>query len=281
VTNRNRRVPDPTDDLRKSPPSREAGVALAPKASRAVLAAQAILGAALVLGLSTAVAWTARRHILTSPRFAVTDIVVQGAHHRGGELLAAEAGITKGMNVFALDLERARNKLLADPWIDSAVIGRHLPGKVVVEVTERELGAVVALLETYLAARDGRVFKRVEPGDPVDLPIITGLTSDALADDRLGVQRTIVRALDLAGDYEHSALGAKAPLQEIHVSNGGELTLVVGKDGVSVLLGLPPFRRKLDEAARIFTELEHRAAHASVVMLDDEARPDRVVVRTR
>jgi len=246
-----------------------------------VAGVRAILGAVLVLGLSTTVAWAARRHVLTSPRFAIDDVVVTGAHTRTAEGLAEEAGITKGMNVFALDLDRARAKLLADPWIETATLARRLPGKVLVHVTEREIGAVVALPETYLAARDGRIFKKLEMGDPNDLPIITGLTSDAVAEDRAGVEQTIVRALDLAGDYEHGPLGTKAPLQEIHVSNGGELTLVVGKDGVSIALGLPPFRRKLDEAARIFTELEHRGAHASVLMLDDTARPDRVVVRTR
>ncbi len=248
---------------------------------RVVNALRAVLGAALVLGLSTTVAWAARRHVLTSPRFAIDEIVVQGAHHRTAESVATEAGVTKGMNVFALDLDRARAKLLLDPWIERVVLARHLPGKVSIQVSERESGAIVALPEAYLASRDGRIFKRVELGDPVDLPVITGLTSDLLAQDRDGAQHTIVRALDLAGEYEHGPLAARAPLQEIHVSNGGELTLVVGKDGVSVALGLPPYRRKLDEAVRIFAEMDRRGARPGVVMLDDEARPDRVVVRTR
>jgi cell division protein FtsQ len=240
-----------------------------------------VLGAALVLGLSTTVAWAARRHLLTSPRFAVSEVVVQGTRVRTPEAVTAAAGIARGMNVFALDLDRARGRVLGDPWIESATLTRHLPGKVVIQVTEREVGAIVALPETYLAARDGHIFKRFEVGDPDDLPVITGLTSEAVAQDREGTQRAIVRAMDLASDYEHGPMGPRAPLQEIHVSNGAELTLVVGKDSVSVALGLPPFRRKLEEVLRIWTELEHRGAHPTVVMLDDEARPDRVVVRTR
>ncbi len=244
-------------------------------------AMRAVLGAVLVLGLSTTVAWAARRHILTSPRFAVSDVVVQGTHVRTPEAVAAQAGVTMGVNVFALDLGRARAKLLLDPWIESATLTRHLPGKVVIHVTERELGAIVALPETYLAARDGRIFKRLEAGDPDDLPVITGLTSEAIALDRDGAQRAIVRAMDFANDYEHGPLALRAPLQEIHVSNGTELTLVVGKDSVSVAFGLPPYHRKLEEAARIWSELDRRGVHATVVMLDDEARPERVVVRTK
>jgi cell division protein FtsQ len=286
MTPRNRRVvaDEPADDVIDVASRRRGGAEIAPSpgpTSRFVMAARAVLGAFLVLALSTAVAWGARRHILTSPRFAVEEIAVQGEHLRTEATLVSESGIAKGMNVFALDLDRARAKLLADPWIESATLARHLPGKVTIQVSERELGGIVSLPEPYLAARDGRIFKRMETSDPSDLPVITGLTSEAMAEDREGAERLIVRALDLAGDYEHGPLAARAPLQEIHVSNGGELTLVVGKDGTSLALGLPPFRRKLEEAGRIFAELDRRGAHAAVVMLDDEARPDRVVVRTR
>jgi cell division protein FtsQ len=242
---------------------------------------EAVLGAALVLGLSGGVAWAARRHIVTSSRFAIVDIVVSGAHRRTPAELENEAGVSAGTNIFAFDVDRARTKLLMDPWIEAAKVARHLPGKVAIDVRERELGAVVTLPEPYLASRDGRIFKRLEVGDPVDVPVVTGLTSDQVAEDRDGAERVVLRAMDLATEYDRGPLASRAPLEEIHVSNGGELTIVVGKDGTSLTLGLPPFRRKLEEAARIFAELDHRGTHASVVMLDDEARPDRVVVRTR
>ncbi len=259
----------------------EAALTSAAPAAFWVTVVRAVLGGGLVLALSITVAWGARRHILASPRFAVDDIVVTGAHHRSPEQLAALAGVVRGMNVFGIDLERARGRLLADPWVETATIARRLPGRVLIQVTEREIGGVVALPETYLAARDGTIFKRFEPGDPVDLPVVTGVTADAISQDREGVKRTVARALDLAADYEHGPLGAREPLQEIHVSNGGALTLVVGKDGLSLALGLPPFRRKLEQTARIFGELERRGTKPSLIMLDDEARPERVVVRTR
>jgi cell division protein FtsQ len=278
----NRRVAVTTEDDRPSASGVSDGPVAAP--SRATLALgllRSVLGAALVLGLSTTVAWAARKHILASPRFAIGTITVTGAHHRTDEELRREAGIALGTNVFSLDLGRARAKLLADPWIETATLSTHLPGKVFVEVKEREAVAVVTFPEAYLASRDGRVFKKVEVGDPVDLPVVTGLSSQGLFDDREGTARTITRALDLASEYEHGPLASRAPLEEVHVGNGGELTLVIGKDGVSVALGRAPFRRKLEETVRVFSELERRGAHASLVMLDDEARPDRVVVRTR
>ncbi len=242
---------------------------------------RAIAGAVLVVGLSTAVAWGARHHITTSPSFAVVDIVTSGNKHRSSEDLASIAGITKGMNVFCLDLEQSRARLLADPWISEATLARRLPGTVLVQVTEREAGALVALGGTYLASRDGEIFKRLEASDPTDLPVITGLTADEVASDREGVAGAIRRALDLALDYERGPLGQRAVLQEIHLKDDGAVTLVVGKDALFLEMGKPPFHRKLEEASRVLLELDHRAGRPDAVMLDNDARPERVVVRMR
>jgi cell division protein FtsQ len=237
-------------------------------------------GGALVVSLSSAVAWAIRDHVVHSARFAVTDIQVTGAHQRTDEALLTEAGLAKGVNVFSVDLEAAQARLLGDPWVSGATLSRRLPGTLLVHVTERELGALVVLHETYLATREGEIFKRFELGDPVDLPVITGLDPDSVVGDREGTQATLRRALDLAADYEHSPLPQRA-LEEIHVTVDGGFTLIVGKDTLALALGGPPFRHKLEEAARVTAELDRKGTHADSIMMDDPARPDRVVVRTR
>jgi cell division protein FtsQ len=254
---------------RPSPPSRLGAIV------------RAVLGGALVVSLSVGVAWAVRRHIVLSPRFAVTEIVVTGQHQRTAAAILEEAELAKGVNVFTVNLDRARTRLLADPWISEATLARRLPGTLWVEVTERDLGALVVLRQTYLASRDGVIFKKFELGDPTDLPIITGLDPDSVAEDRPGAEATLRRALDLASDYERTPLGQRDPLQEIHVGADGGFTLLVGKEGLSLALGTPPFRRKLEEAGRVTAEMDRRGARAQAIMLDDEARPERVVVRTR
>ncbi len=61
----------------------------------------------------------------------------------------------------------------------------------------------------------------------------------------------------------------------------GELSLVIGKSAISLHMGAPPYRRKLEQAVRVVAELDRRGAKADAIMLDNEARPDRVVVRMR
>jgi cell division protein FtsQ len=250
--------------------------------------ARAIVGLALVAGIGSGVAWGARRYVRSSPRFAVTEIVTSGGKRRGPEELASIAGISKGQNVFTVDLDRARARLVADPWIESAELTRQLPGTIYVRVTEREAAGVVALAGTttttegtYLVTRDGAIIKRVEAGDPLDLHVVTGVPLKTLIDDREGAERTIKNALDLANDYDRSPLAQRSPLQEVHVEPNGDMTLVIGKSNVVLRMGTPPYRRKLEQAARIVAELDRRGATPDTIMLDDEARPERVVVRMR
>jgi cell division protein FtsQ len=235
----------------------------------------------LVGSAALGVAWTARRHVLTSPRFAVTEIDVAGNDRRPADAVAAESGVTEGANVFSLDLDAARARLLADPWIAEAQLVRHLPGTIFVQVKERKAAAMVTLGDTYLATPDGEPFKRLEVGDPTELPLVTGLRPESLGDDREGTMRTIRRAIDLAAEYEHAGLARRAPLEEVHVQTDGTFAIVVGKGAMQLVLGAPPFRRKLDQATRVVAELDRRGAKADAIMLDNDARPERVVVRMR
>jgi cell division protein FtsQ len=286
----NRRVARPklpadiAREIGVEPEEAEPEIAPAPpprRPSRVAGIARAALGIALVVGVSITAALGARRYVTTTPRFAIRTVEVSGNARRSADDVAAEAGIVKGENVFLLDLDRARGRLLADPWILNAALVRRLPGTVSVQVTERDAAAIVALGDSYLASRDGDIFKRLEPGDPTDLPVVTGITADGIVQDRAASIAAVRRALDLAAEYERNPLSARAPLEEVHVEGGEALTLFVGKNAIALELGVAPFHHKLDEAAKVLADLDRRGAKADAIMLDNDAHPERVVARVR
>jgi cell division protein FtsQ len=264
-----------------SSPAPAIGDAARPPASGFVEGLRTVVGVVLVVGASVGVAWVARRHVLTSPRFAITEVDIVGNDRRPAATIVAESGLAVGTNVFAADLDAARARVLADTWIADATLARRLPGTILVHVTERKPAALVALGETYLATADGEPFKKLEPDDSVDLPLVTGLSPAGVAADREGATRTVRRAIDLAAEFEHGPLAKRAPLQEVHVEPDGSFTLVVGRGAMQLALGRPPFRRKLEQAARVVSELDRRGASADSIMLDNDTRPERVVVRMR
>ena len=249
--------------------------------SRTMRIARGVIGFAMVIGIGGTVAWGARRYVKTSQRFAVSEIITTGAKHRTPDELATIAGIAKGQNVFTTDLDRARARLVADPWVSEATLARQLPGTVFLRVVEREAGGIVATNDgtakaaggdTYLVTREGAIIKRLETGDPTDFTIVTGVVLQQLIDDREGATRIVRRALDLAADYERSPLAQRSPLEEVHVETNGELTLVIGKNAISLHMGGAPYRRKLEQAVRVVAELDRRGAKADSIMLDNDAR---------
>jgi cell division protein FtsQ len=244
-------------------------------------AMRVIAGVGLVASTSLGLAWALHNHVMKSARFGVTAIEVTGNDRRSAEAIVAESGLTTGTNIFAADLDGARARILADAWVMEASLVRRLPGTILVRIGEHKAAALVVLGETFLASADGEPFKKMDPEDPIDLPLVTGLGPDSLAEDHDGTVRTIARAIDLAAEFGRAELARRAPLQEVHVAPDGTFTLVVGHAAMELVLGGPPFRRKLDQAARVVAELDRRGAKADVVMLDNDARPDRVVVRMR
>ncbi len=56
---------------------------------------------------------------------------------------------------------------------------------------------------------------------------------------------------------------------------------MIGKSTTALHVGAAPYRKKIEHAIRVLSELDRRGAKADEIMLDDDARPDRVVVRMR
>ncbi|KYF71506.1 cell division protein, partial [Sorangium cellulosum] len=250
--------------------------------SRHFRALQLLAGAAVVLVASTAVAWGARRYIVSSPRFAVRTVLVDGVQRRTAEQVASSGGIEVGKNIFTLDLELASASIAADPWIEKATVTRTLPSTVHVNVVERDAQALVAIGgDLYLATRDGELFKELAEDDPVDLPVVTGITGEQVARDRAGVVIAVRRLLDVVEDMARAGVARRYPIQELHIERDGSVVVTIGKEGIALHLGQPPYRDKVGQASRVLTELAQRKASASVIFLDNDAHPERVVVRMK
>lgn len=80
----------------------------------------------------------AYRFCITSPYFAITDIRITGnAQVKAADVLKA-CGIAKGSNSIAVDVHKAEQELVKNPWIESVSIRRELPGSFIIAIKERE-----------------------------------------------------------------------------------------------------------------------------------------------
>lgn len=245
-------------------------------------AAKLASGLAVVVGVSLAVAWSAHHYALTSPRFAIRTVDLIGAKRSTLDQIKASSGVSVGQNIFALDTESAERKLLENPWVAEVKMTRRLPSTLRIELSEREAAAVVALGEhLYLVTPEGVPFKEVSAGDPYDMPLISGASPENLQRDRKREIERIQTGLEVLRQFERLPLSRAYPPEEVHLADAGDVTLTCGKEGVTLELGLGPWRKKLLMAEEVIGELRKKGRTPGIVFLDNSAHPERVVVRMR
>lgn len=232
--------------------------------------AAAALSAALGLA-----AWQGWIRATRSDAFALRQVVFTGLVHAREPALLKASGLAQGQNLFRLDLARAARALEAQPWVASARLERRLPGTVRVAVTEHRPAALVRFGALYVLDEQGRIFKRAEPEDALDLPIIAGLSRDAWLDRKPELQLRLYGTLHLLDTWQ--AAGFKlASLSEVRLDEGGGFTLFDRGGGSlqEIRLGQNDISLELQRLSQIRAALARRGERASRIDLDNPARPD-------
>ena len=211
--------------------------------------------------------------------FAIRDIVIEGNEQLGEMDVRRAARLRIGSNIFELSAEDARNHLLQHPWVEGATVVRKLPGRVRIEIVERNPVALVALDQLYLVSDEGAVFKRLGVDDPVDLPVITGIASERFYDDLDYRTEVLLGSMALLQDYEGAGLAEREPVSEIHFDGANGIELFVGDDGMNVRLGNGQHRQKLRRFRQVLDRLAREKTRPSYVYLDNVRSPERVTVR--
>jgi cell division protein FtsQ len=120
-----------------------------------------------LLALSTGLTWAGVegwRWATTTPRLALREVVVSGQARATEAELVRLSGAVLGLNVFALDTAAMERSIGTHPWVRKVRVHRALPSRLLVEVTEHQAVALLALGELYLVDEAGEPFKRLTPG---------------------------------------------------------------------------------------------------------------------
>jgi cell division protein FtsQ len=190
----------------------------------------------VVVGAIGGTAWAGYHFVTTSPRFAITEIQVNGNKRVAADLVRASLPIAVGDNVFAANVDSLTRAIATNPWVASASAHRVLPHTLVIDVREHEAVAVAELGGLYLVDTTGAPFKRVAADDEVaGLPIITGCDRAAYLADPAATARTIASGLDALAQWKTDS--HRPTIGEVHVDLHGVLTLHTYDTAIAIQLG--------------------------------------------
>ena len=161
-----------------------------------------------------------------TPELAVHRVLVEGNEQLSdGEILEL-LEFSERANIFMLDLEEVRAKLLRSAWVAEVEIERVLPATLKLVIRERQPVAVAVLDELYLLASDGTMLDQLSPrydienlllarglgdGDgvvPERAALAGRLSAELIRDQRLA---SLVSELDVSEGRDSVALRLRAP----------------------------------------------------------------------
>ena len=208
--------------------------------------------------------------VVRSPVLDVDEVTVVGTARLAPDDIRTAAGIDEGAPLLLADMGAAARDVEALPWVAEAEVTRDLPGRVRIDVREREAVAVVSGGDTtVLVDVAGRV---LEEAPAAATPFVRVVTPDAPPAPGGAIDGDLVEAVELAGRLRVNPAGAVAA---VHLEPSLRLELV---DGGVVDLG---DASELDAKVEAFRTVHARVDRTCLDVVDLTVPTHPVLTRTK
>ncbi len=228
-----------------------------------LMAAMGLLMVGLVMGYQ----WT-----ITTEQFALCKIEVTGNEHLSyGNVLAA-GRIALGINCLNLNVRAVQARLSKNPWVADVAVRRELPGKLLVEITEKKATYwIVSGDRLYYADEYGKLITAVTPGNFNSLPV---LDLPAQLRGKIDILPLVFNSL-----AKRNLPFNQARLASVRVLDSGEIEYFLDRCGLTLRFNMKVFETHLDQMELVIADLQQRGELARVVRI--MAGPDRVWVEMK
>jgi cell division protein FtsQ len=236
------------------------------------------LSLALLASL-TLLGFTAHEYFQRSAPLNVGEVSIMGCMNVTESELVNLAKVDFKASLANLDLREISSRLAKHPWVEKAKVKRDWSRRaLIIEVQERIPQALILLDDLYLVDRHAEVFKKAEPRDQLDFPVLTGLdTREVMERDKQAVN-LVGQALELLGILRQRKIFTPRDVSEIHLSKQNGLTIFTLKGGVPIRLGSGGLADKIDRLEKVLPDLQPKIKEVEYL---DINYPRKVVVKMR
>lgn len=236
---------------------------------RAILltAAIVLVTAALLIGYD---------RILCSPDLRIRETVVKGCRELTEKEILSLASVSASSNLLTINQDAIARRIRANPWVQEVFVGREFPDRLIIVVRERKS---VALIERddglFLVDGQGTPFKKLQPGEESDLPVLTGCIQGGVVDEAL-VKKSLALLNDLAGIKDGPEIGK---VSEIHGNETFGFSLFTDA-GLCLQLGFDGYENKIKRLAPVMADLDQKNLKAGFLLID-LSNPAKINVQRR
>jgi len=243
-------------DVKGNRLKRRAGESLR-EIGRVILLTGAI--AVLAAGLLASYDW-----VIRVPYLHLTETSVRGCKELTEKDVLALADLRPSANLLTLNLEAIARRIRANPWVRDVFVGREFPNRLVIVVKERKAVALLQMGdELHMLDSDGAPFKRLDPGDETNLPVLTGCVREGKAVEPL-VRQSLTLLNHLAGAKDVPVIGA---VSEIHGNETFGIS-VFTDTGLCLQFGFDGYESKLKRLTPVMADLDRKNLRTGFLLID-------------
>ncbi len=210
--------------------------------------------------------------------FENEHIIIEGTEWLSEKQVKEQAAIESRKNILSFNLFVARKKLLGHPWIEQAQVRREFPSTIFIRITEHKPLAVLDLGEKFILNTKGLIFKKLEPGDPENIPLVSGLSySDIGTIQETGSIRFISVMEVLRLGNEPDSVVPNQMIRRIDVDRQIGLLLHTSDQKKIIKLGFENYSEKYAQLKKVIFQLKDQY-NLNDYNCIDLINPDRIVV---
>ncbi|HPL63794.1 MAG TPA: FtsQ-type POTRA domain-containing protein [Syntrophales bacterium] len=233
------------------------------------------LATAAVAGVIAALMIFSYGFLLNAPVLRMEKTVVEGCRKVSEDEVRRLAGISPEQSLLVVNTGSVEKKVLANPWIEKARVSTEWPDRLVIKVTERKAVALIRRESTlFFLDREGNVFKKLDPDEKAEMPILTGFFDRGLEDKDLILKA--IRLLDFLALQEGFPRLEK--VSEIQGDPSFGFTLLLD-NGLCIQIGFEPYERKLSMLRPVLVDLSRKYPEAFLNI--DAKNPEKMTVQKR
>lgn len=229
-----------------------------------------------LFGLSVVAAYD---FAIQSPIFAAARVDVTGNKRLCATEILEQAKIKPDVNVLSVNLDAARKRLMAHPWIAWASVSRRLPDRLEISIREHVPMAVLVMGEKKLLMNtEGEAFKICDDDDPTGLVEVRGLRLTDVSINGEPMKKQAQAAVDFLTKLR--TLGfpiAKEAVAGIYMDPDLGLSVTAYDPPVTVYMGWSNYDQKATRLKRVIFDLGREKGLAAKSI--DLSKDDRIVVR--
>jgi cell division protein FtsQ len=216
---------------------------------------------------------TGYQYLLTVPYFRLKSpdsIKIEGMVLSSPAAVLQEMHIQPGASLLSIQPLKVEKALLQQPWIEQVELTRIWPDQVSIKIREHQPLALVKLdNKLYLMDTKGLLFKVMEPHDPHDFPVITGLQVEHFQRVEGIMTPLLAKVFDFMEPLQEKNNPLNlATISEINVDPERGITIYPNELNLGVSIGFQGYSQKLANLQKVLPLLKQRGDLANIEKID-------------